>query len=66
MYNHDSWEDEYGNEVVYEDGKEICYYCGEVVGGSAFGLKDYSTVIVVTQRYILIVHTMKNMTTILN
>tara|TARA_R100000005_G_C5001369_1_gene208553 strand:+ start:1000 stop:2043 length:1044 start_codon:yes stop_codon:yes gene_type:complete len=29
------------NEVVFEDGKEICYYCGNTVGESAFGIKDY-------------------------
>ena len=41
LYNYESWEDEYGNEVIYEDGKEICYYCGDVVGKSSFDLKDY-------------------------
>mgnify|MGYP003624747605 FL=1 len=29
-YN-ESWEDEYGNEVVYRDGEEVCYYCGDKV-----------------------------------
>ena len=40
-YEADKWEDEYGNEVVYEDGEELCYYCGDKVVESISKVKNY-------------------------
>jgi tripeptide aminopeptidase len=37
----ESWEDEYGNEVVYEDGEELCYYCGDKVVESISKVDNY-------------------------
>tara|TARA_R110002167_G_scaffold23718_4_gene84093 strand:- start:1830 stop:2888 length:1059 start_codon:yes stop_codon:yes gene_type:complete len=40
-YEVDKWEDEYGNEVVCEDGEELCYYCGDKVVESISKVENY-------------------------